>query len=157
MPNPTLEETPDEIWSEDDEDVKPGRSNGPTTERTGTSSDPTTERPGTSSDPTPQPMTDNYPTDDEDEQFSDALSSQTSENHVQHPSESVTEQHGFSNASQDSNVATDEVQPAEIHTAMQQDTATPHTPYKLRQRAPVDYRKLHLGAITQTATDLLTK
>ncbi|KAF6210591.1 hypothetical protein GE061_013697 [Apolygus lucorum] len=139
-------ETPDEIWSEDDEDVKPGRS-----------SDPTTERPGTSSDPTPQPMTDNYPTDDEDEQFSDALSSQTSENLVQHPSESVTEQHGYSNASQDSNVATDEVPPAEIHTAMQQDTATPNTPYKLRQRAPVDYRKLHLGAITQTATDLLTK
>ncbi|KAF6206113.1 hypothetical protein GE061_017338, partial [Apolygus lucorum] len=108
-------------------------------------------------EPTGEPMTDNYPTDDEDEQFSDALSSQTSEKLVQHPSEPVTEQHGFSNVSQGSNVATDEVPPAEIHTAMQRDTATPHTPYKLRQREPVDYRKLHLGAITQTATDLLTK
>ncbi|KAF6212282.1 hypothetical protein GE061_012804 [Apolygus lucorum] len=37
-----------------------------------------------------------------------------------------------------------------------QEQEEPGHPYKLRQREPVNYRKLHMGAITQATTDLLT-
>ncbi|KAF6202277.1 hypothetical protein GE061_004675 [Apolygus lucorum] len=37
-----------------------------------------------------------------------------------------------------------------------QEHEEPGHPYKLRQREPVNYRKLHMGAITQATTDLLT-
>ncbi|KAF6202374.1 hypothetical protein GE061_004773 [Apolygus lucorum] len=49
-----------------------------------------------------------------------------------------------------SNDVTKEVPP----TTQEHEVTAP--PYKLRQREPVNYRKLHMGAITQATTNLLT-
>ncbi|KAF6215889.1 hypothetical protein GE061_000224 [Apolygus lucorum] len=49
-------------------------------------------------------------------------------------------------------------EPDDVTTAStpDQEQEEPGHPYKLRQREPVNYRKLHMGAITQATTDLLT-
>ncbi|KAF6205817.1 hypothetical protein GE061_019991 [Apolygus lucorum] len=122
-----------------------------------TESDTTRIGPDTSGDLTPESLTDDCPSDDEDEKFADALSNPIDEM----PDESATERdpqptppadgaHGDSPMSDGS---THEI----VDTATPQATATPRTPYHLRQREPVDYRKMHMGAVTQTATNLLTK
>ncbi|KAF6204904.1 hypothetical protein GE061_019068 [Apolygus lucorum] len=122
-----------------------------------TESDTTRIGPDTSGDLTPESLTDDCPSDDEDEKFADALSNPIDEM----PDESATEQDpqpappadGAHGDSPMSNGSTHEI----VDTATPQATATPRTPYHLRQREPVDYRKMHMGAVTQTATNLLTK
>ncbi|KAF6204868.1 hypothetical protein GE061_019032 [Apolygus lucorum] len=88
------------------------------------------------------------PSDDEDEQFIDAMTFPPQELFtvpVPSKEERSNDHQPVSNVE-----ATEAVPP----TTQEHEVTAP--PYKLRQREPVNYRKLHMGAITQATTNLLT-
>ncbi|KAF6201651.1 hypothetical protein GE061_004044 [Apolygus lucorum] len=102
----------------------------------------------TSSVPGPGTSAPEEPSDDEDEQFVDALTLPPQEQYtVPLP---IKEEPSNDDQILSSNDVTEEVPPT-----IQEHQVTA-SPYKLRQRGPVDYRKLHMGAVTQATTNLLT-
>ncbi|KAF6217371.1 hypothetical protein GE061_001725 [Apolygus lucorum] len=111
-------------------------------------SEPQATTSATSSVPGPSTSAPEEPSDDEDEQFVDALTLPPQEQFtVPLP---IKEEPSNDDQILSSNDVTEEVPPT---TQEHQITASP---YKLRQRGPVDYRKLHMGAVTQATTNLLT-
>ncbi|KAF6197762.1 hypothetical protein GE061_008728, partial [Apolygus lucorum] len=111
-------------------------------------SEPQATTSATSSVPGPGTSAPEEPSDDEDEQFVDALTLPPQEQYtVPLP---IKEEPSNDDQILSSNDVTEEVPPT---IREHQVTASP---YKLRQREPVDYRKLHMGAVTQATTNLLT-
>ncbi|KAF6213353.1 hypothetical protein GE061_011072 [Apolygus lucorum] len=111
-------------------------------------SEPLATTSATSSVPGPGTSAPEEPSDDEDEQFVDALTLPPQEQYtVPLP---IKEEPSNDDQNLSSNDATEEVSPT-----IQEHQVTA-SPYKLRQREPVDYRKLHMGAVTQATTNLLT-
>ncbi|KAF6210508.1 hypothetical protein GE061_013614 [Apolygus lucorum] len=111
-------------------------------------SEPQATTSATSSVPGPGTSAPEEPSDDEDKQFVDALTLPPQEQFtVPLP---IKEEPSNDDQILSSNDVTEEVPPT---TQEHQITASP---YKLRQRGPVDYRKLHMGAVTQATTNLLT-
>ncbi|KAF6201674.1 hypothetical protein GE061_004068 [Apolygus lucorum] len=111
-------------------------------------SEPLATTSATSSVPGPGTSAPEEPSDDEDEQFVDALTLPPQEQYtVPLP---IKEEPSNDDQNLSSNDVTEEVSPT-----IQEHQVTA-SPYKLRQREPVDYRKLHMGAVTQATTNLLT-
>ncbi|KAF6201342.1 hypothetical protein GE061_005790 [Apolygus lucorum] len=111
-------------------------------------SEPLATTSATSSIPGPGTSAPEEPSDDEDEQFVDALTLPPQEQcTVPLP---IKEEPSNDDQNLSSNDVTEEVSPT-----IQEHQVTA-SPYKLRQREPVDYRKLHMGAVTQATTNLLT-
>ncbi|KAF6210196.1 hypothetical protein GE061_013299 [Apolygus lucorum] len=133
----------DEPKPEFDEDDR--SENGQTSEW---ESEPQATTSATSSVPRPGTSAPEEPSDDKDEQFVDALTLPPQEQYTV-PSP-IKEEPSNDDQILSSNDVTEEASP----TIQEHQVTAP--PYKLRQREPVDYRKLHMGAVTQATTNLLT-